>query len=84
MRKEYDLKKLKAKPHPRPKGLKVAIHVRLDVHVVAWLRRESEKTGLPYQTFLNFTLRQAMSRSEDSLSAEQIRTIVREEIKKVS
>jgi len=85
MRKEYDLKKLKSKPRERAKDLKVAIHVRLDVEVVAWLREEAEKSGLPYQTFLNFRLRQLMNNHPDnSLTAEQVRAIVREEIRKAS
>jgi len=85
MRKEYDLKKLKPKARPNIKDLKVAIHVRLDVHVVAWLREEAEKSGLPYQTFLNFKLRQVMNQSaKESLTADQIRAIVREEIEKAS
>jgi uncharacterized protein (DUF4415 family) len=87
MRKEYDFKKLKPKPRnpSLTKGLKVAIHVRLDTDVVAWLREESEKAGLPYQTYLNFRLRQAMRPGSDvAITEEQVRAIVREEIKKIS
>jgi uncharacterized protein (DUF4415 family) len=87
MRKEYDFKKLKLKPggSARTKNLKIAIHVRLDTDIVAWLREESEKAGLPYQTFLNFRLRQAMEGShQEILTEKKVRKIVREEIKKTS
>lgn len=59
MKKEYDLKKLKKRPG-RTKvyadAAKVAVHVRLDAHVVVGLKDEAERMGMPYQTLLNSVL----------------------------
>jgi len=86
MRKEYDLKKLKPKKRDveKSKDLKVAINIRLDAEVVAWLRDEAEKLGLPYQTFLNSKLKQTMSQAQNTLTPEQIRAMIREELEKAS
>ena len=87
MRKEYDLKKLKPKPRGPSKfqDVKVATNVRLDVNVVAWLREESEKTGIPYQTLLNSKLKRSMMESKNEIiTADQVRSIVKEDLKKVA
>ena len=84
MRKEYDLKKLKPKKHnvEKTKDLKVAINIRLDAEVLAWLRDEAEKLGLPYQTLLNSKLKQSMGQS--AITPEQVRAMIREELEKAS
>jgi len=66
MRREYDLKKLtpKKKDLNKFKELKVATNVRIDLEVVAWLREESEKLSIPYQTLLNSKLKQSMMESK--------------------
>ena len=87
MRKEYNLKKLKSKPKDPSKfqETKVATNVRLDVDVVAWLREESEKTAIPYQTLLNSKLKQAMTDSKNKIiNVDQVRTIVKEELDKLA
>lgn len=59
MKKEYDLKKLKKRPGKakvHPEASKIAVHIRLDASVVAELKDEAERMGLPYQTLINSVL----------------------------
>lgn len=43
------------------KGAKIAKTFRIDADVFMWLRREAERTGIPYQTLLNAKLRESMN-----------------------
>ena len=81
MKKEYDLKKLRkgrrgplASPHA-----KVLKTLRLDPEVLVWFRAEGEKQGIPYQTLMNATLRQAIKSNGQTLH-EEIRQIIRDEL----
>lgn len=61
MKKEYDLNKLKRrekKPKVDKSAAKIPISLRLDGSVLAILRDEAEKLGLPYQTFISSILHQ--------------------------
>lgn len=69
MRKEYDLKKLKAKRRGMLPGLKaegpppakVRITIALDEDVVEYFKAQSARPGaLPYQTQINQALRRAI------------------------
>ena len=81
MKKESSLKNLipKKRDPNKYKDLKVAINIRLDVHVVAKLRAESERLAIPYQTFINSLLKQGLDQRKP-LTADDVRAIVREEI----
>lgn len=81
MKTEYDLKKLKKGrrgPLASPDA-KVLKTLRLDPEVLSWFRVQGEKQGIPYQTLMNATLRQAMHSNERNLP-EEIRQIIREEL----
>lgn len=71
MRKEYDLKKLvpKKKDPKKFKDAKVSTNVRIDLDVVAWLREESEKLGIPYQTLMNSKLKQSMKENQTTIAS---------------
>ena len=59
MKKEYDLTKLKKRPgkiKTDPEAAKIAISIRLDGSVLADLRSEAERLGIPYQTFIGSIL----------------------------
>jgi predicted DNA binding CopG/RHH family protein len=59
MKKEYDLKKLKRRPgklKSEPEAAKTPISIRLDGSVLAGLRSEAERLGIPYQTFIGSIL----------------------------
>jgi predicted DNA binding CopG/RHH family protein len=59
MKKEYDLKRLKRRPGtPRtdPESAKVPISIRLDGAVLALLKTEADRLGIPYQTYVGSIL----------------------------
>ena len=59
MRKEYELKKLKRRKGPvkvDKEAAKVPISIRLDGSVLAALKTEAERLGLPYQTHIGSIL----------------------------
>ncbi len=77
-KKRFNFKGAKRGPRLKKENTKVAISVRLDPDVVSWLRSESEKKAIPYQTLLNSILKQEMRGNEDKLRKE-IRKILKEE-----
>lgn len=60
MKKEYDFKKLKKREdaNSRSKCCKIPIGLRVDGSILAALKDEAEKLGLPYQTFTSSILHQ--------------------------
>jgi len=63
MRKQYNLKKLKKRPGKvkvDPDAVKTPISLRLDAGLLLMLKTESERRGLPYQTFISSILHQFM------------------------
>jgi predicted DNA binding CopG/RHH family protein len=61
MKKQYDLKKLKRRPG-KPKtdkdAAKVPISLRVDGSVLASLKSEADRLGIPYQTHIGSILHQ--------------------------
>jgi hypothetical protein len=57
MRKEYDFSKLKKAKPKYLKFLKEPVTIRLEPQIIQYFKTLSEKTGLPYQSLLNFVLR---------------------------
>jgi uncharacterized protein (DUF4415 family) len=55
MRKSYDFSKGKRNPFARM--LKQQVTIRLDQETVRYFKNLSEETGIPYQTLMNFYLR---------------------------
>ena len=59
MKKEYDLKKLTKRPGKvkidKP-ALKVPVSIRLDGSVLAAIKTEAERLGVPYQTLIGSIL----------------------------
>ena len=61
MKKEYNLKELKKRPGKvkvDKEAAKVPISLRLDGGVLASLKTEAERLGIPYQTFIGSILHQ--------------------------
>ena len=59
MKKEYDLKKLKRRPgkvKTDEAAAKTPISIRLDGSVLAELKTEADRLGIPYQTFIGSLL----------------------------
>lgn len=85
MKKEYDLKKLKPVkrgPLVSKKTAKISKTIRLDFAVVEWLVVEADKRGVKYQSLINSLLKEAMIAGGAVLTKDQVRQIVREELKK--
>jgi uncharacterized protein (DUF4415 family) len=57
MRKEYDLKKLKVAEPKYLKRMKASVTMRLDPAVIQYFKGLSQQTGIPYQSLINFVLR---------------------------
>jgi predicted DNA binding CopG/RHH family protein len=56
MRKEYDFSTLK-KAEPRyMKRMKQPLTLRVDPHVIRYFKALAVKTGLPYQSLINYVL----------------------------
>jgi predicted DNA binding CopG/RHH family protein len=59
MKKEYDLRKLTpgaGKTKSAPHAAKIAVSIRLDGSVLAELRTEAHRLGIPYQTLIGSIL----------------------------
>ena len=59
MKKEYDLKSLKKRPgrvKSDPEAAKIPTSLRLDGSVIASLKTEASRLGIPYQTLISSLL----------------------------
>ena len=81
MKKEYDFTKGKRGPVMRPRG-KTRITIHIDDAVLEAFRERADAEGRGYQTMINEALREHLGRSGELVSAETIRRIVREELRK--
>ena len=57
MRAEYDLTKLKGRRNPYAKALKKQVTIRLGGDVIAHFKSMAKQVGVPYQSLINFYLR---------------------------
>jgi len=57
MKKEYNLKKLKKAEPKYLKNLKESVTMRLEPDVISYFKNLSLKTGIPYQTLINYVLK---------------------------
>ena len=79
MKKEYDFSKGKRGAVVSSKG-KTRITIYLDDEVLERFRLTAERSGKGYQTLINDALRAHHGPSAKSLTAKQVREIVREEL----
>lgn len=56
MRKEYDIKNLNPKKNPYAKNLKKQITINIDADTIEYFKRQSDNSGIPYQTLINLYL----------------------------
>lgn len=67
MKKHYDFTKLQRAEPKYLKRLKEAVTIRLDPHVIHYFKTLSNKTDIPYQSLINYVLRDyAVHRLEPS------------------
>ena len=57
MKKSYDLTKLKIAEPKYLKRIKESITLRLDPHLINYFRALAVRTGLPYQSLINYVLK---------------------------
>ncbi len=57
MRKEYDFAKLRRAEPKYLKRLKKPVSIRLDPHVIAYFKKLAAKSGLSYQSLINYVLK---------------------------
>jgi len=81
MKKEYDFTTGKRGPVIRQRG-KTRITIHLDDTVLEAFRARADAEGRGYQTMINEALREHIGRSGERISADTIRRIVREELRK--
>jgi len=62
MRKEYDFSKLRRAEPKYLRRIKRAVTMRLDPAVVDYFRELADEVGMPYQTLINFVLRDYANR----------------------
>ncbi|MEI8348279.1 MAG: hypothetical protein WCG27_12485 [Pseudomonadota bacterium] len=84
MKKEYDFSKgrVNKKPLADPKTSRVSTSIRLDGNVFQWFMVESERTGIPYQTLINSTLKQAVETSTSKNIDERLQSLEKAVFKK--
>ncbi|MFC2075036.1 BrnA antitoxin family protein [Bdellovibrionota bacterium] len=58
MKKEYDFSKLKKAEPKYLKHLKEAVTIRLDPNVITYFKSLALKTGIPYQSLINYILKE--------------------------
>ena len=79
MKKEYDFSKAKRGAVISSVG-KTRITIYLDDEVIRQFKLKSDKSGKGYQTLINEALKAQVGLSEDTLTPELVRKIVREEL----
>ena len=57
MRKEYNFSKLKRAEPKYLKKLKESVTMRLDPHVISYFKALGRRTGIPYQSLINYVLK---------------------------
>lgn len=60
MRKEYDIKNLDPRKNPYTKAIKKQVTINLDESVIEYFKKQSESSGIPYQTLINLYLRDCL------------------------
>ncbi len=56
MREEYDIKNLNPRKNPYTNKLKKQITINIDISTIDYFKKQSEATGIPYQTLINLYL----------------------------
>ena len=77
MKKEYDFSKgtVNKRPLADPKTSKVLTSIRLDGTVFQWFMAEAQRTGVPYQTLINSSLKQAIETPSTKELEERLKSV---------
>lgn len=58
MEKEFDFKN--SKPNPYASRMRKPVTMNVDIRVIDYFKKESERTGIPYQNIINMYLLQCV------------------------
>lgn len=58
MRDEYDF--TNSRPNPYAERVRKTVTMNLDIDIIEYFKRESKRTGIPYQNIINMYLRQCV------------------------
>ncbi len=83
MRAEYDFSRGRRRALITPKG-KTRITIYIDNAVLDEFRARAEGAGTGYQTMMNEALKAFLSKSEQPVTEEVLRQVIREELPEVS
>ena len=64
MREEYDIKNLNPRKNPYANKLKKQITINVDSSIIDFFKSLSDDTGIPYQTLINFYLRDCVQNNK--------------------
>ena len=81
MKKEYGFTNGKRGPVMRQRG-KTRITIHIDTEILDAFRNRADAAGRGYQTMINEALREYLGHTGSAVSADTIRRIVREELRK--
>ena len=56
MKKEYNISELNPRKNPYTNRLKKQVTINLDTDTIEYFKKQSEQSGLPYQTLINLYL----------------------------
>ena len=65
MRAHYDFSKMKSRRNPYVKLLKQSVTIRLDRDTIEYFKALALRSGLPYQSLINFYLRDCAARHKE-------------------
>ena len=82
MKKEYDFSKARRGAVVPQKG-KTRISIYIDNDVLQEFRKRADESGKGYQTMMNESLREFLSKSNRPLDEKTLRRVLREELKTV-
>ena len=63
MREEYNISELNPRKNPYTNRLKRQVTINIDNDTVEFFKKQSEKSGLPYQTLINLYLSDCVAKN---------------------
>lgn len=65
MREEYNIKELNPRKNPYSKRMKKQVTINLDGDVIDYFKKQSDRSGIPYQTLINLYLSDCVAQKRE-------------------
>ncbi len=65
MREEYNIKELNPRKNPYSKRIKKQVTINLDGDVIDYFKKQSDRSGIPYQTLINLYLSDCVAQKRE-------------------